>query len=109
MTQMFAALCFVMGAGMVAAAAQMIGRLAMPRAPRVFHLLIVPPLLTSASAIAGIGWLSLSGNWRLLGMEQSDFAILFLVSGCVLWWGFVGYGEYHRRKTNRARREHRDR
>lgn len=90
MDAMLAALLFAVGLGFLAASVGILYRHAIPRAPRLFHLLTVPPGL-----VVGITSVVLAGMF-LSGSEGIRYVAGVFVAALAVWiWSLNMYAVFH--------------
>lgn len=98
----FTAACWALSLGIIAAWLGILGRYAIPRAPKIFHILLTVPMLVSAAAVGGVGLLAvLPEETTLFGFEMIVLAIAHLVSQVVVWWLLIAYAVYHQFRGTR--------
>ncbi len=83
-----------LGLGELAALCGIWLRYAIPRAPKVFHWLLLGPMLASSTSAFALSWIALSGEESFFGVPV---LVLLLVrfAGAASWiWTLVGYAVY---------------
>lgn len=105
MVETIAAFCVGIGFAEAAALMAVLFRYAIPRAPLVFRLLLLPGMLASIASMFGIGWVALTGEDQVFGIEAIAVLGIYFIAQFFVWWIFVCYAVYHswRRRRISAR------
>lgn len=92
----FIAMLFVsLALSHVAALGAILWRHAIPRAPRVFHLLLLFPMLACIASLAALAYIALSGADPVLGLPALAWLALFFVFENIVWWTLVAYSVFY--------------
>ncbi len=83
-----------LGLGELAALCGIWLRYAIPRAPKVFHWLLLVPMLASSTAAFALAWIALTGGESFFGV-QVLVLLLARFAGAASWvWTLVAYAVY---------------
>lgn len=66
-------------------------RYAIPRAPKVFHWLLLFPMLLSIFSALGLAWVLLTGVARVFTMDAFMLFLIYCGSQAVVYWVLVLY------------------
>lgn len=84
-----AAFCIGLGFGHFAATIAIVARYAIPRAPGFYHAILAPFMLVSGVSVGAVAISVLTGN------EAVAWAVVYVISEFVVWWGLVSYSIYY--------------
>jgi hypothetical protein len=85
----------LLGLGMLAALVGILFRHAIPRAPVLFHGLLVVPMLLSSFSCFVIAFMALSGVREVFGVDALGVLTVYFVSQVLVWWTLNAYAVYH--------------
>lgn len=77
-------------------------RYAIPRAPRVFHWLLLFPMLLSILSALGLTWVLLATAESVLGLGALKLFLIYCGSQAVVYWTLVAYSIYHHLRGRRC-------
>ncbi len=84
----------VLGLGQLAALLGVWYRYAIPRAPVLFRILAVLPMLTSSTMAFVLTWMFLSGTKVVLGLGFLQIESIYFTAAATWTWTFVAYAVY---------------
>lgn len=84
-----------LGFGQLAAGVGIFFRYAIPRSPRIFHWLILPPLGVMVMVDFLLAWMALTGVDAVFGLDALMMLLLYYCCADLVWWSLVGYAVYH--------------
>lgn len=85
-------------------AASMLGiwfRYAIPRAPKVFHWLLLFPMLLSILSALGLAWVILTGD-EFVGLDTLMLFLIYCGSQAIVYWVLVFYSVWWWTKGRRC-------
>lgn len=102
---------FVLGLGILASLLGVMFRHAIPRAPVLFHGLLLLPMLIAALSCFALAYMFLGGTDELLGIEILTISAAFVVCQAITFWVLNAYAifHYYRRKRQEGRSPGRER
>lgn len=99
---LISALLIVLALGQVASLLGIWFRYAIPRAPRIFHWLLLFPMLLSIFSALGLAWVLLSGNEIILRLDALMLFAIYCGSQALVYWTLVAYAIYHNFRGRRC-------
>lgn len=99
---LISALLIVLALGQVASLLGIWFRYAIPRAPRIFHWLLLFPMLISIFSALAVAWLALTGIQVILGLDGITLLLIYFASQVVVYWALVAYAIYHHFRGRRC-------
>jgi hypothetical protein len=99
---LISALLVVLALGQAASLLGIWFRYAIPRAPRIFHWLLLVPMLLSIFSALGLAWVLLSTAESVLGLDAFMLFLIYCASQAVVYWVLVAYAVYHSRRGRRC-------
>ncbi len=93
---LISAILVVLALGQAASLLGIWFRYAIPRAPKIFHWLLLLPMLLSIFSALGLAWVLLTGMDTILGLDALMLFLVYCGSQAVVYWTLVAYAVYHR-------------
>lgn len=102
MLTFIAAILIVLALGLAASLLGIWFRYAIPRAPKVFHWLLLFPMLLSIFSALAVAWIALTGVERVLGVNSLALLLIYFASQAVVYWVLVFYSVWWWTKGRRC-------
>lgn len=95
----------VLSLGQLAALLGVLFRHAIPRAPFVFHGLLLLPMLITAGSCLAMAYMALSGRQQVAGLDGLVLLAVFFICEAIWIWTLNAYAVYHFIRS-RKRKDH---
>lgn len=93
----------VLGLGELAALLGILFRYAIPRAPRVFHILLFVPMVTASASCFAFAWMALAGERQVAGIDVLVVLTIYFICEGATMWLLVIYSIYWHLKGRHCR------
>ncbi len=97
-----AAAFVITGLGELAALLGILFRYAIPRSPRIFHVLLFVPMVLASVSCFVLAWLALSGEQEVAGANGLTLILVFFFAEGAVYWILVSYAVYHHLRGRRC-------
>ena len=104
MLALIAAVLIVLGLGELAALLAVLYRYAIPRAPKIFHWLLLLPMLAVCGSSFALAWMALAGPDEVLGATAIVLLLVHFGAQACVFWILDFYAIYHVVRMRRRRR-----
>lgn len=102
MLTFIAAMLIVLALGLAAAMLGIWFRYAIPRAPKIFHWLLLFPMLASIFSALAVAWVALTGAERVFMANPLMLLLIYFASQAVVYWVLVAYSIWWYAKGQRC-------
>lgn len=97
MVALFSALCVALGLAKMVLALDIAAAWIYVRAPAIFRIIVVPPLLLAAFCIIDIGWIMVYGDHGgIFDFDVLTLSVTYVAAMTVVSWAKAAWGVYQR-------------
>ena len=92
----------ITGLGELAALLGILFRYAIPRSPKIFHVLLFVPMVSASLSCFVLAWIALTGEQQAAGVNEETLRVVFFASEGAVYWILVSYAVYHHLRGRRC-------
>lgn len=104
MLTLLATVLVILAFGDLASLVAVISRYAIPKAPKFFHWLLLPPMLITVTSCFSLAWMALAGPDEIFGITALVFLALVFGSQSMTAWILNAYAIYYFYQVKNRRR-----